>query len=144
METSLRPLFTMLKESLNISSTNMRIKCQRMHLDTRKSPLQLPSGRHFCPRQQEDAGLIQEEPYEGVGGGGLASQLSWLQPFWLFCIRPLWSKGQFKVSQQIQGSWSWRWRKWWGPLPGTPWRRPARTSGPESRQSSLLTAVFTG
>ncbi len=76
METSIRALFTMLKESLNISSTNMRIKCQRMPLDTRKLPLQIPSGRHFCPRQQEDAGLVQGEPYGGVDVGDLASQLS--------------------------------------------------------------------
>ncbi len=33
----------------------------------------LQGGWHLCPRQQEDAGLAQGEPYEGVGGGGLSS-----------------------------------------------------------------------
>jgi hypothetical protein len=39
-----------------------------------------------------------------VGRGGLASQLAWLQAFWLICMWRLWIKGQSKVSQQIQGS----------------------------------------
>ncbi len=38
--------------------------------------------------------------------------------------------------------WSWRSWRWWGPSPGTPWRRPAGGSGPVSRLSSLLTAVL--
>jgi hypothetical protein len=33
-------------------------------------------GQQPCPRQQEDAGLAQREPYGGEGGGGLASQLA--------------------------------------------------------------------
>jgi hypothetical protein len=52
-----------------------------MHLDSCKSPLRLPAGRHSCPRQQEDAGLAQGELYGGVGGGGLASLLPLRQPF---------------------------------------------------------------
>ncbi len=44
-----------------------------MHLDTQKSPLHLTAGWHLCPRQQEDAGLAQGEPYGGVDGEGLAS-----------------------------------------------------------------------
>jgi hypothetical protein len=47
-----------------------------MHLDNWESPLHLPAGWHPCPRQQEDAGLAQGEPFGGVGGGGLASWLS--------------------------------------------------------------------
>ncbi len=38
--------------------------------------------------------------------------------------------------------WSRRWRRWWGPSAGTPWRRPARASGPGSMLSSQLTAVL--
>jgi hypothetical protein len=40
-----------------------------MHLDNCKSPLRLQAGWHLCPREQEDAGLAQGEPYGGVGGG---------------------------------------------------------------------------
>ncbi len=53
---------------------------------------------------ESDAELAQGEPYGGVGRGGLASQLAWLQAFWLFCMWRLWIKGQSKVSQQIQES----------------------------------------
>ncbi len=38
--------------------------------------------------------------------------------------------------------WSRRWRRWWGPSAGTPWRRPARASGPGSMLSSQLMAVL--
>ncbi len=48
--------------------------------------------------------MAQGEPYGGVGGEGLASQLALLQPFWLYCMGRLWMKGQCKVSQQIQWS----------------------------------------
>jgi hypothetical protein len=34
------------------------------------------AGQQSCLRQQEDAGLAQREPYGGVDGGGLASQLA--------------------------------------------------------------------
>jgi hypothetical protein len=33
---------------------------------SRKLPLHLPAGQHSCPQQQEDAGLAQGEPYQGV------------------------------------------------------------------------------
>ncbi len=39
-----------------------------------------------------------------VGEGDLASQLTCLQPFGLFCVGRFWIKGHSKVSQQIQGS----------------------------------------
>ncbi len=32
--------------------------------------------------------------------------------------------------------------RWWGPSPGTPWRRPARGSGPGLRISSMLMTVL--
>ncbi len=51
-----------------------------------------------------DAELAQGEPYGGVGRGDLASQLAWLQTYWLFCMWRLWIKGQSKVLQQIQRS----------------------------------------
>ena len=38
--------------------------------------------------------------------------------------------------------WSRRWRRWWGPLPGRPWRRPPRASGPGSGLSSQLMVVL--
>ncbi len=50
--------------------------------------INLPAGQQPCPRQQENTGLAQR----GVGGGGPASQLAWLQPFWLFCMGRLWIK----------------------------------------------------
>ena len=53
---------------------------------------------------ESDAYLAQGEPYGGVCREGLASQLAWLQAFWLICMWRLWIKGQSKVSQQIQGS----------------------------------------
>ena len=40
------------------------------------------------------------------------------------------------------GPWSQRSGRWWGPSTGTPWRRPARAWGPESRLLLLLTAVY--
>ncbi len=48
---------------------------------SKDAPLHLPAGQHPCPRQQEDAGMALGEPYEGMDGGGLASQLTCLQPF---------------------------------------------------------------
>ncbi len=75
-----------------------------MHLDNWKSPLHLQAGWHLWPRQQEDTGLAQGEPYGGLGEGGLSSLLSWLQAFWLFCVGRLWFIGHCKVSQQIQWS----------------------------------------
>ncbi len=39
-------------------------------------------------------------------------------------------------------AWSRRWRRWWGPLTGTPWQRPARGSGPASRMLSPLIAIL--
>ncbi len=53
---------------------------------------------------KEDAELAQGEPYGGVGRGSLASQLAWLQAFWIFFMWRLWIMGQSKVSQQIEGS----------------------------------------
>jgi hypothetical protein len=53
---------------------------------------------------ERDAELAQGKPYGGVVRGSLASQLAWLQAFWLFCMWRLWIIGQSKVSQQIQGS----------------------------------------
>jgi hypothetical protein len=41
----------------------------------------------------EDAGLAQEESLGCVGEEGLASQLTWQQPFGLFCVRRLWVIG---------------------------------------------------
>jgi hypothetical protein len=79
METSKSALLTMLKKFENLikmNRANMRRLCQRMYLDNWKSPLHLTAGQQPCLRQQEDAGLAQREPYGGVGGGGLASQLA--------------------------------------------------------------------
>ncbi len=73
-----------------------------MHLDNWKSPLHLQAWWHLCPRQQEDTGLAKES--RRVGEGGLSSLLSWLQPFWLFCVGRLWIIGHCNVSQQIQWS----------------------------------------
>ncbi len=39
-------------------------------------------------------------------------------------------------------AWSRRWRRWWGPLIGTPWQRHARGSGPASRMLSPLIAIL--
>jgi hypothetical protein len=50
--------------------------------------------------RQEDAGLNQRELPGGVGKGGLASQLTCLQPFGLFCVCRFSVIGQCKVSQQ--------------------------------------------
>ncbi len=38
--------------------------------------------------------------------------------------------------------WSRRWRRWWGPLQGTPWRRPAQASGSGSSLPLQLSAVL--
>ncbi len=53
---------------------------------------------------ERDAELAQGEPYGGVIWGSLASQVAWLQAFWLFRMWRLWIMGQSKVSQQMQGS----------------------------------------
>ncbi len=37
-----------------------------------------------------------------MGEGDLASQLTWLQPFGLFCVGRFWIKGQSEASQQNQ------------------------------------------
>jgi hypothetical protein len=52
--------------------------------------------------KQEEAGLDQGEPPGGVEQGGLASQLTWLQPFGLFCVWRFSVIGQCKVSQKFQ------------------------------------------
>jgi hypothetical protein len=52
---------------------------------------------------QEDAGLDQGELPGSVGKGGLASQLTWPQPFGLFCVWRFSVIGQCKVSQQNPG-----------------------------------------
>jgi hypothetical protein len=49
---------------------------------------------------KRSAGLAQGEPYRGVLGGDLASQLHWLLQFRLNLIGRLWIKGLFKASQQ--------------------------------------------
>jgi hypothetical protein len=36
--------------------------------------------------RQKDAGMAQGEPPRGVGEGGLASQLTKIQPFGLLCV----------------------------------------------------------
>ncbi len=41
-----------------------------------------------------DAELAQGEPYGGVGRGSLASQLAWLQAFWLCGVSELWVKAK--------------------------------------------------
>jgi hypothetical protein len=41
---------------------------------------------NLCRRQAKRSGIAQGEPPEGVGEGGLASQLTELQPFGLFCV----------------------------------------------------------
>ncbi len=53
--------------------------------------------------KQEDAGLDQGELPGDVGQGGLASQLTRLQPFGLFCVWRFSVIGQCKVSQQNPG-----------------------------------------
>ncbi len=121
----------------------MRGECRRMHLDSCKSPLRLPAGRHSCPRQQEDAGLAQGEPYRGVrcgtvSGGGLASLLPLQQSFWLFFCGASMNWGPMQSLATNPRIWSRR----WGPSPVTPWRWPAQASGPGSRLSSQLTAVL--
>jgi len=50
--------------------------------------------------KQEDAELNLRELPGGVGQGGLASQLTCLQPFGLFCVWRFSVIGQCKVSQQ--------------------------------------------
>ena len=52
------------------------------------------------------------------------------------------SYGSMQSFTTISRIWSRIWRSWWGSLPGTSWRRPARASGPGLRLSSLLTAVL--
>ncbi len=47
--------------------------------------------------------MAQGEPPGGVGEGGLASQLTQLQPFGLFCVWRLWVIDQCKASQQNRG-----------------------------------------
>ncbi len=96
--------------------------------------------RQPCRQQQEDAGLAQEEPHGGVGEEDLASQLYCLQPCGLFSVGRFWIEDQSTASQQNQGP---------DPkdqegdgLPRTPWRRPARGSGPRSILLSLLMAVL--
>jgi hypothetical protein len=51
-----------------------------------------------------------------------------------------WGSGQSFITKPR--TWSRRSGRWWGPSPGTQWRRPARSSGPGLRLSSLLTAVL--
>ena len=73
-----------------------------------------------------DHGSPWRELPGGVGEGGRASLLAWLQPF-----------SFTKKSRTC----SVRCRRWWGPLTGTPWRKPARRSGPGSRLSPPMTAL---
>jgi hypothetical protein len=57
----------------------MRNWCCGMHLDNWESPLALLDGWHPCLRKQKDAGLAHGGlmiKCGGVGGGGLAIQLS--------------------------------------------------------------------
>jgi hypothetical protein len=93
--------------------------------------------------KQEEAVLNQGEPPGGVGQGGLASQLTWLQPFGLFCVWRFSVIGQCKVSQKNPGPdpEDEGVDCWWAPLTGTPWQRPARSSNPGSRLSSPMTAI---
>jgi hypothetical protein len=49
---------------------NIRRLCRRMVITGNPK-----AGQQPCPRQQEDAGLAQREPYGGVDGG-LVSQLA--------------------------------------------------------------------
>jgi hypothetical protein len=65
-----------------------------MHLDTRKSPLHLPAGRHHCPRQQEYAGLAQGEPYRGEGGVGWPPSSPDCNPFGYF----VWGVSELRVN----------------------------------------------
>ncbi len=48
----------------------------------------------------KDGEVAQGEPPGGVGEGVLASQLTLLKPFGLFCVGRLWVIGQCKVSQK--------------------------------------------
>ncbi len=96
---------------------------------------------HSCRRQARWSSTGSRRTFRRCGQGGLASQLTWLQPFGLFCVWRFSVIGQCKVSQQKSRSWSRRWGCWWAPLTGTPWQRPARSSGPGSRLSSPMTAI---
>ncbi len=71
------------------------------------------TGSYICHRSlqtlrrtyhKRDAELAQGNITEVCIEEGPASQLAWLQVFWLFCMWRLWIKGLSKVSQQIQGS----------------------------------------
>ena len=123
----------------------MRNWCCRMHLDNWESPLDLLDGWHPCLRKQKDAGLARGGlmiKSGGVGGGGLGHPACLIATlFAILCVANL-KNGSLKSLSTKSRIWSRRWRSWWGPLPGTPWQRPAGASGPRSRLSSLLTAVL--
>ncbi len=131
----IRALFTM-KESLNISRTNMRRYCRRMHLDTRKSPLHLSA-----------APLPKTAKWCMTGGtlrrcGWRRSGLLALLTATILTILCDVSELQCKVSQKIQGSDPEDEGDDGVPLQGTPWQRLARASGPGSRLSSPLTEFY--
>jgi hypothetical protein len=56
---------------IKMNRANMRRLWRRMVITGNPK-----AGQQPCPRQQEDAGLAQRDPYGGVDGGGLVSQLA--------------------------------------------------------------------
>ncbi len=81
---------------------------------------------------EEDAGLAQEEPHRAPLNAALWTILR---------VASLnWGSEQSFITKPRP--WSRRSGRWWGPSPGTPWRRTAGSSGPGSRLSSLLKAVL--
>jgi hypothetical protein len=75
----------------------------------------------------------------GTRWSGLSAHLT--TAFWVFLCGASLSYRSMQNLTTKSRTWSRRWRRWWAPLTGTPWRRPPRNSGLGLCLSLLLMAI---
>jgi hypothetical protein len=96
---------------------------------------------HSCRRQARgrSTGSRRTSRRCGTRRSGLTAHLT--TAFWtILCVAFLSYRSVQSLTTKSR-TWSRRWGHWWAPLTGTPWQRPARSSGPGSRLLSPMAAI---